>query len=315
MKKLLQLILFCLVVVPGVSSAAESLRPFLLGSNAVAGYEETIKIVKKSLQREGYEIVGSYSPYEDVTLVVITDRSLVKAAEKSSKWGCDAGLLVALQRVAITKIGKRVQVSFTDPAYMAAAYQAEGDFQWQRTKLMKALGKQKAYGSAKGKTKSALESYQYTWGLEYCDDTLNLATYQSHAQALKSINAALKDNKGGAEKAYQYNFKGKKMSIFGIGMKGDGLGNDENIMNVIDSTNIKHSAHLPYELFVIDRKVLALHPRFRIAINFPDLKMVGKNSFVEIMNAPDAITKALTLAAGGTEVEEIEEEGDPFDDF
>jgi hypothetical protein len=50
---------------------------------------------------------------------------------------------------------------------------------------------------------------------------------------------------------------------------------------------------------VSDNKVYALYARFRIAINFPDLKMVGSNSFVNIMCAPNAIEDALSAAAGG----------------
>ena len=39
---------------------------------------------------------------------------------------------------------------------------------------------------------------------------------------------------------------------------------------------------------------------YRIAINFPDLSMMGSNSFMSIMGAPDQIEYALTLVAGGT---------------
>ncbi|KAF0205639.1 MAG: hypothetical protein FD173_809 [Gallionellaceae bacterium] len=37
----------------------------------------------------------------------------------------------------------------------------------------------------------------------------------------------------------------------------------------------------------------ALYARFRIAIDFPDLSMMGKNSFMNIMKAPEAIRLAL----------------------
>ena len=63
--------------------------------------------------------------------------------------------------------------------------------------------------------------------------------------------------------------------------------------------NPRHTAHLPYEMAIIDNKVFALHPRFRIAIGFPDLKMVGDHGFMKLMKTPEAIEKALTLAAGG----------------
>ena len=43
----------------------------------------------------------------------------------------------------------------------------------------------------------------------------------------------------------------------------------------------------------------ALYARFRIAISFPDLSMMGANSFMNIMKSPEAIREALALTAGG----------------
>jgi hypothetical protein len=64
-------------------------------------------------------------------------------------------------------------------------------------------------------------------------------------------------------------------------------------MSEIDFRDIKSTAHLPYEVLVSDNKVYALYARFRIAISFPDLSMMGPNSFMNIMSAPEAIRKAL----------------------
>ena len=68
----------------------------------------------------------------------------------------------------------------------------------------------------------------------------------------------------------------------------------------IDFKETRSTAHLPYEVLVHDGEVEALHARFRIAMNFPDLSMMGSNSFMNIMPSPDAIKEALTKAAGGT---------------
>ena len=71
------------------------------------------------------------------------------------------------------------------------------------------------------------------------------------------------------------------------------------IMNEIDFKPVRSTGHLPYEILVKGSEVEALHARFRIAINFPDLSMMGANSFMNIMPSPDAIKEALTLGAGG----------------
>jgi len=70
-------------------------------------------------------------------------------------------------------------------------------------------------------------------------------------------------------------------------------------MGEIDFKTVRSTAHLPYEILVRGGDVEALHARFRIAINFPDLSMMGPHSFMSIMPSPDAIREALTHAAGG----------------
>jgi hypothetical protein len=77
------------------------------------------------------------------------------------------------------------------------------------------------------------------------------------------------------------------------------MSGDANVMKSIDSEAIRSTAHLPYEMLIDEKgKVHALNAKFRIAISFPDLPMTGEHSFMGIMDSPDAIKKALSLAAG-----------------
>jgi hypothetical protein len=69
-------------------------------------------------------------------------------------------------------------------------------------------------------------------------------------------------------------------------------------MKEIDFKPIRSTPHLPYEVLVSGGEVRALHARFRIAVNFPDLPMMGANSFMKISCAPDAIEDALKRMAG-----------------
>jgi hypothetical protein len=49
----------------------------------------------------------------------------------------------------------------------------------------------------------------------------------------------------------------------------------------------------------LDKTVYAQYARFRIAVSFPDLSMMGANSFMNIMKSPEAIREALSLTVGG----------------
>jgi hypothetical protein len=69
-------------------------------------------------------------------------------------------------------------------------------------------------------------------------------------------------------------------------------------MKEVDFKPLRSTGHLPYEVLVTGGKVVALHAKFRIAVNFPDLSMMGSNSFMGIRCAPDAIEGALQQVAG-----------------
>jgi hypothetical protein len=100
---------------------------------------------------------------------------------------------------------------------------------------------------------------------------------------------------------YRIDIPGKKEVLFGVAMKGEEKNkfmDEKYIMSQIDFKDVKSAAHLPYEILVVGDKVFAQAARFRIAASFPDLTMMGDNSFMKIMESPEAIKKALAGTAG-----------------
>jgi hypothetical protein len=123
-----------------------------------------------------------------------------------------------------------------------------------------------------------------------------LAEYGSYEEAVQAVDAKLANNKNGVTKVYRVDIPGKKESVFGVAMKGSGDNkymDDQFVMKEIDFRDLKSTAHLPYEVLVSEGKVYALYARFRIAINFPDLSMMGQNSFMNIMKTPEAVRLTL----------------------
>ncbi|MHB1098997.1 MAG: hypothetical protein ACYCZR_05510, partial [Burkholderiales bacterium] len=138
--------------------------------------------------------------------------------------------------------------------------------------------------------------------MEYFNEPSTLAEYGSYNDAVKAVEAGLAAGRGGVTKVYRIDIPGKQETVFGVAMKGTGDNktmDDQYIMSEIDFKDLKSAAHLPYEMLVSGNKVYALYARFRIAIDFPDLSMMGAHSFMNIMSSPEAIRKALVLAAGG----------------
>ncbi len=274
------------------------LKPFVLASKGPGTAAQTLEATRAALANAGFTIAGSYSPYAGATILGVTSDELRSTAAKSEHGGFGA-----VVRVAVTQVKDQVQVSYTNPIYMANAYRMSGDLKDTSAKLQAALGRIEEFG-AQGLTPSQLRKYHYTFGMEYFDEPNTLATYPSHEDALKAVEAGLAAGKQGVTKVYRVDVSGKKETLFGVGMKGEGENkymDDKYIMSEIDFKDLKSTAHLPYDILVSGNKVYALYARFRIAISFPDLSMMGANSFMNIMKAPEAMRAALALTAGGKE--------------
>jgi hypothetical protein len=175
-----------------------------------------------------------------------------------------------------------------------------GDLKGTQDKLQAALGKIEEFG-AKGLPAEKLRKYHYMMMMPYFDEPDRLVMHADHAAAVKAVEDGLAAGKQGVTKVYRVDVPGKKEVVFGVAMKGEGkdkIMDDKFIMSEIDFKDVKSAAHLPYEVLVVDRYVYALSARFRIAASFPDLAMTGENSFMRIMECPEAIKKALAYTSG-----------------
>ena len=280
----LLLLALLLLSVSDVMADEEKLKPFVLASKSAGTISEKAEQAKAALAAGGFSVVGEYSPYDDADIVVVTNDELKKNAGESEHGGFGA-----IQRVAITKVKDEVQVSYTNPVYMANVYRMKGDLSNVAAGLAKALGKVEEFG-AKGMTAKQARKYHYMVGMEYFDEPDVLAEYASYDEAVQAVNAKLSANKFGVSKVYRVDVPGKKESVFGVAMKGqteaDKYMDDRYIMSEIDFRDIKSTAHLPYEVLVSDNKVYALYARFRIAISFPDLEHDGGEQLHEYYGFP-----------------------------
>ncbi|MBE0620276.1 MAG: hypothetical protein IH605_06760 [Burkholderiales bacterium] len=274
------------------------LKPFVLASKGPGDLAQKLEATKAALTKAGFTVAGSYSPYPGAAVIGVTDEELLGNAAKSEHGGFGA-----VMRVSVTKVKDQVQVSYTNPPYLANAYRMAGELKGTAAKLQAALGRIEEFG-AQGLAPAKLRSYHYTFGMEYFDEPNTLASYGSYEEALKAVEAGLAAGKQGVTKVYRVDVPGKKETLFGVAMKGDGDNkymDDKYIMSEIDFKDVKSTAHLPYDILVSDNKVYAQYARFRIAISFPDLSMMGANSFMNIMSAPEAMRTALALTVGGKE--------------
>lgn len=298
MKQILSRMLLALVGVAmaWAVQADDKLKPFILAAKVQGDMAAVVADVKGKLTAGGFEVVGEYTPYETAHIIVVTNDALKQNAAKSEFGGYGAA-----QRVTVTNLNGELQVSYTNPTYMAHAYRMAGDLAEVTAQMTKALGKQQEYGPEEGLTPKQLRKYHYMFGMEYFDEPSVHAMYPSHEKAVQAVAERLGKGVAGVTQVYRIDVPGKEEVVFGVAMKAPNdkkkYMDDKYIMNEIDFKPLRSTGHLPYEVLVSGRKVYSLYARFRIAINFPDLSMMGANSFMNIMESPDAIKNALTAVA------------------
>jgi hypothetical protein len=268
-----------------------NLQPFVLAYTTTSGDVQSVAAdVKSKLKGGGFEVVGEYSPYDGADVIVVTSEALKTAAAQSERGGYGA-----VQRVSVTKNGDNIEVAYTNPVYMAAAYRMNSDLSDVRAKLEAALGKEKEFGSEKSLSAKDLRKYHYTILMEYFDDPSELAEYDSYEDAVAAVQKGLSEGAGGTAMVYRVDIPGKKETLFGVALKGknaDDCSSDAYVMSRIDKATPRSTAHLPYEILVDGDEVEALYARFRIAIDWPHLPMLASETgatFASIMCAPGAI--------------------------
>jgi len=291
-----------LYAVTGIA-ADKTFKSFILAEKKSGDVASVVTETKVKLLKAGFDVVGEYSPYDTATILIVTNATL-----KANAAASDFGAFGAAQRVTVTKSGDEIQVAFTNPTYMSHAYRMKGDLSAIASALKNTLGDLGEFGPDEGLPAKELRDYHYKWLMPYFDDRLELADYGNQKIALDKVEAALAgNNKAGVKKVYRIDIPGKEETVIGVAMSGPDnvdCSGDKYIMGKIDFKKLKSTGHLPYEIVVSKGVVYTLPAEFRIAISFPDLSMMGSNSFASIMCAPTAIHEALTIGVGGNYVDE-----------
>jgi len=286
MRRVSSLVLLLTLLASPAAAADGALKPFVLAAKTSGATAPVVADVKAKLATAGFQLAGAYEPYPDATILVVTSDFLKAAA--AAVPGASYGVA---QRVTVTKVGEEVQVAFTNPSYLQHAYRMKTDLSSVSQALATALGKIEEYGPKDGLTPQQLKSYRYMIGMPYFDEPVLIATFPGHEQALAAVSAGLAAGRGGTQQVYRIDVPGTEDSLFGVALS-TGCSGDAYLMKEIDFKPLRSTGHLPYELLVSGPKVLALHAKFRIAVEFPDLSMMGSHSFMGIRCAPDAIEEA-----------------------
>ena len=275
---------------------SQTYKPYVLaGSVDNSDIKSIQSAVVDQLKANGFVLLGSYNPMQKGTriLIAVSHPSLQKAVETTGGLTGFASVL----RVALTQSGSKIDISYTNPHYWAAAY-----FQKQYTTIstsidevaqafasaFSAYGPSSEFGSKKGVSLKELQKYHYMLGMPYFEDNVVLGKFASFSEAVSHIDNQFAQKVPNLIKVYEKSIPAKKIKLYGVGLAGDK--GEATFMPTIDISEPKHTAFLPYEVLVYDNQVYMLHGRFRIALSFPDLTM---GTFMKIVSTPGNIEEML----------------------
>jgi hypothetical protein len=255
-----------------LSGLLASMLSSALMAKEISSYEyasfQSAHDVKSALNESGLKVVGEYDAMGDPAYHVIayTCPTLTKDASKE-----DRGF-AAVQKVMVDSKDK--ELVFTNPEYFLHAFMQndykQEDAQKVNTKLAAAFGTLK--GSKDGLEDDDIAGYHFMMGMPYYEDMIEVA---------KGDNLRDKLEKNAADKIV-FKIKTGDATLYGIAME-----NEKGEKYYISEINgQKHAAFLPYMVLVSGDEAKILHPKYYLAISYPNLSM---GNFMSISGTPGDI--------------------------
>lgn len=269
-------------------------QPFVLASVNETGLAEQVEATRGALQDAGFTIAGQHAPLDNTMVLVVSNDALKEIAAKSDRGGYAAG-----QRISISERDGKSEVTFINPLYIQFAYRLEGDMQPVYELLSETLGNIETFGAKKKMTAKKLGKYNYMMGMQKFDDPSELASFENFDAAVAAVESGLARDGDPLTLIYRIDIPGKNQAVFGVGMKAvtddeKQIDIDETFqLSIVDFEGYSKVAYFPYEVLVNEGDVEALHMRFRMAVHFPDLSMMGAHGFTKLMSSPGATEDAL----------------------
>lgn len=279
---------------PKVAGAPETVKTYLLGQYA------DLESVETSLKAAGFEILDVYThgkKKKALPIIVITNDYIKSLANKPMR-----GLLAGVLRVTVNKAKNEIRV--TNPMYYLHAY-LQDEYKLGMEKpivdaLMKAIPSltdavtsKDAEGNVVDENPDQLDfdgiaSYHYMIGMPYYNDLTEIG----RGESVDALYAKLQKK---AKKKLLYTIKLAPNRLV-CGVK---LG--KRTSKFPKKIGLEKAGVLPWQILIEEieedgKKVAiarALDAKYKIALSYPLLSMVGKGSFAGIMTVPGAVEKDL----------------------
>lgn len=284
--------LFAGLVLFVMALTAHALQPYVTGNKVAGGdLKGVTAAVEQKLTAAGFTVVGQHMAkgLPKQATVVVTDAGLTEALK-----GIGGTAIAAVPiRVGVKADGtvSYVNLEYWQRAYLRKDYgKAEAAVKAATGKLEQALGTGPAFG---GDIKTEdLATYRYMFGMERFDDAkTTLSEQKSFDEAVRLVRDNLAKGVKGTSKVYELVMPDKKLAVFGVAMNDPEYGEGW----WVNKIGADHVAALPWEVFVVNGKIMGLYGRYRTALAWPSL---GMGQFMSISIHPDRTREMLEAVAG-----------------
>lgn len=271
-----------------ISSSAMAVFPFYKIGEKNEAITTVENEINEALKSANYEILGSYNVANntDFKVIVFTNSNIKNLALSYS----DRGALAIAQKISLIYKDGKTTISLLNPKYMFHAY-FQKEFEKNASILIDETNAIKSVFTELGYSLSPfggeviirnLRDYQYMIGMPDFNDPVELNTYASFEEGLKTIRANLEAKKGNTVKVYELVSEDKNVAVFGVGLL-DVEEGEKHFLSIIGEDQL---AAMPYEIILQGKEVTMLHGRFRFALYWPELTM---STFTKIMSTPGKV--------------------------
>jgi hypothetical protein len=271
---------------------AQELSPYIKVGVYKNNLNVTFTVVQTALEKEGFKVIGSYSPEDKSTLKVMayTREDLQMTTLKIK----DRGALASVLKVGFKTTSSGTTITYLNPLYLFNAYLRDEFPKYEDELNIVAQDVERALSALGSENRpfggsievSELKDYRYKALMPKFDDKVNLKTFTSFDEGIRIIESNLAAGKGKTKLVFKEVFKTEKVAVFGVALLDPKTG-EGHFLPIIGE---EHIAAMPYEIILQDKQATMLHGRFRIALHWPDLTM---GTFMKIMSTPGDIESTL----------------------
>jgi hypothetical protein len=274
------------------STIGQDLAPYIKIAETDESIQQSSEKIVNALKENSFQVLGSYHPANRSSLkvIVFTRKDLKNAVVNVA----DRGALAAAFKIGMVKKDGKVTISYLNPDYILRAYLKDNYMSYKSTfeefsadlqTTLSTIGNDFVpFGGTVEADK--LKKYHYKIMMPYFTDPVELNEFASFEVGLKIIEENLKAKKGNTVQVYKLVYPGKKVAVFGVGLKSK----EDGESHFLPKIGTDHAAAMPYEIILQGNEATMLHGKYRIALHWPDLTM---GTFMKIMSTPGDIKDAL----------------------